>query len=224
MSEKKSGCGCCSNCTGGPDCTCGCPDCMCGACYADNSVDDCCCGGSKYMLSASASIVGMIFLGALALLLSIGYLDAAFNTATIINALDFEFLVLCIAGILALTGVFSLKVGDVTEGILFLVVGLSFVIQFASVLLGYGSVTYFDWIVVFLLFIIALILFAGRDITFGIGVLFYFIAFVFLAAFEFGDLVAMVAGGSFLIGGILMLYVAITDWIYVETGADLPLL
>jgi hypothetical protein len=166
----------------------------------------------------------MLFLGALALLFSIGYLDAAFNSATVLTDTDFEFLLFCVAGILALVGVFSLKVGDVTEGILFLLVGLSVVIVFGSELLGYGSLHYFDWIVVFLLFIIALILFAGRDITFGLGVLLFFIAYAFVAAFEFGDLVAMVAGITFLASGIIMLYVAITDWIYVETGADLPLL
>jgi hypothetical protein len=197
---------------------------MCGACYVDSCDDDCCCGGSKFMLSASASIIGMIFLSALALLFSIGYLDAAFNSATATTDTDFEFLLFCVAGILALIGVFALKVGDVTEGILFLMVGLSVVITFGSELLGYGSLNYFNWIVVFLLFIIAMILFAGRDITFGIGVVLFFIAFAFVAAFEFGDLVAMVAGIAFLAAGIVLLYVAITDWIYVETGTDLPLL
>ena len=225
MSEKSSGCGCCSNCTGGPDCTCGCPDCMCGSCYADNSCDsDCCCGGAKFMLSVSSSIVGMIFLGALALLFSISFLDAAFNTASIIIANDFGFLLFCVAGILALIGVFALRAGDVTEGILFFLVGLSVVILHGSELLGYGSVAYFDWIVIFVLFISMLILFVGRDITFGIGVMFFFIGFAFATAFAPGDLVSLVSGFSFLFAGVVLLYVAITDWLFVETGIDLPLL
>jgi len=176
------------------------------------------------MLSSASSIVGMIFLGALALLSSIFYLDAAFNSASVIVANDFNFMLFCVAGILALIGVFSLKAGDVTEGILFLMVGLSVVIVYGSELLGYGSLTYFDWVVVFILFIIMLILFAGRDITFGLGVMMFFFAFAFVTAFDASDLVSMVAGFAFLAAGIILLYVAITDWIYVETGADLPLI
>jgi len=197
---------------------------MCGSCYVDSCESDCCCGESKFMLSVSSSIVGMIILGALALLFSIGFLDDAFNTASIINATDFNFLLFCVAGVLALIGVFALRAGDVTEGILFFMVGLSVVILHGSELLGYGPISYFDWVVVFILFIIMLILFVGRDITFGIGVMFFFIGFAFATAFAAGNLVSLVSGFSFLFAGVVLLYVAITDWLFVETGIDLPLL
>jgi hypothetical protein len=171
----------------------------------------------------SSSIVGMLFLGILALLLSISFLDAAFNSASILVADDYNFLLFCVAGVLAIIGVFSLKAGDVTEGILFLLVGLSAVIAFGSVWFGFGALPYFDWMVVFVLFIIMLILFVGRDLTFGFGVTMFFIGFAFATTFGDGDIVAMVSGFSFLIAGVILLYVAITDWIFVETGVDLPL-
>jgi len=224
MSEKSSGCGCCPECTGGPDCTCGCPDCVCGDCFADYCCENNCVhGSSKFVLSMSSSIVGMLFLSILALLLSISFLDAAFNTVSAIVAADFEFLVFFIAGILLIIGIVSLKAGDVTEGILFSVVGLSVVLAFVTEWFGYGTLPYFDWIVLFLLFIVLVILFVGRDITFGIGVLLFFIGFAFALIFG-GDLALVIAGVMYLLAGIVLLYVAITDWIFVETGADLPLL
>jgi hypothetical protein len=165
----------------------------------------------------------MVFLGILALLFSIKFLDAAFNAVPVIDAVDFEFLLFMVAGILVVVGIFSLKAGDVTEGLLFMVVGWSAVIAFVTGFYGYGALSYFDWMVAFVIFIAMMILFVGRDLTLGIGVLFFLIGFVFALAFE-GELAATVAGVTFLIAGIVVLYVAVTDWIYVETGADLPLL
>jgi len=222
MSEKLSGCGCCSECTGGPDCACGCPDCTCGDCGC--CVDDCGCGESKFVLSAVSSIVGMLLLGVLAILLSISHLDAAWNSVSVIVTSDYGFLLFCVAAALAIAGIFALKAGDLTEGILFALVGLFFVITYGSDILGYGTLPYLGWIIVFVLFMVMLILFVGRDLTFGLGVLFFFIGFVFALAFDDGDIGPIIAGASFLIAGLILLYVAISDWIFVETGVDLPLL
>jgi hypothetical protein len=171
----------------------------------------------------SSSIVGMLFLSILALLLSISFLDAAFNTVSAINAADFEFLVFCMALILAVIGIFALKAGDVTEGILFFMVGLSVVLAYATEFFGFATLSYFDWILLFVLFIVLIVLFAGRDITFGIGVALFFIGLVFALIFS-GDIATIISGVMYLLAGIVLLYVAITDWIFVETGADLPLL
>ena len=165
----------------------------------------------------------MLFLSVLALLFSVSFLDAAFNSVSTIVATDFGFLLFLVAGILTIIGVFALKAGDVTEGILFFVAGLSVVLVFVTEWFGYGALPYFDWIVLFLLFIVMIILFAGRDITFGLGVMFFFIGFAFALIFT-GDIATIIAGVMYLLAGIVLLYVAITDWIFVETGTDLPLL
>ena len=226
MSENKSGCGCCSECTGGPDCTCGCPDCICGdcSCYSDCCVgSNCNCGESKFVLSTVSSILGMFFLGILAILFSINYLDAAWNIASVIVASDYEFLLLCTAAILALIGILSLKAGDVTEGILFFFVGFAVVLPSVCDYFGYGALPYYDWILALILFVVILLLFIGRDLTYGIAVLLYFIGFIFALVFT-GDIVPIISGVTFLLAGLILLYVAISDWIFVDTGIDLPIL
>jgi len=227
MSEDSSGCGCCPDCTGEPGCTCGCPDCV----FCDYDDCDCCCdmggecycGESKFVLSAVSSIVGMLFMGVLAILYSIGFLNDALDVTVIIGT-DMGFTLFCAAGVLAFCGVLSLKAGDLTEGILFSLVGLSALILNGGMILGFGPAGYFDWIALIVILIVAIILITGRDITFGISVLLFCGAWAFATVFGAQDFTNYVSGIFYLIAGILLVYVAVSDWIFVETGTDLPIL
>jgi len=230
MSEESSGCGCCPDCTGEPDCTC-CEDCMCGyyeddCCCCDDHdhcCDDCCCEESRFVLSAVSSIVGMLFLGTLAILYSILYMNNVWEVPKIVAA-DYSFLLFCVAAILTFIGIIAFKAGDMTEGMLFFLGGLSAVVANGAVLFGFGTVAYLDMVITVMLFVVALILFAGRDITFGISVIAIAVGFAFatcLSGYDAGLIAACIA---YLIGGILLLYVAISDWLFVETGVDLPIL
>jgi|GEM_PF-2053181 len=223
MSEKSSGCGCCPECTGGPDCTCGCPDCTCGDCSSYNVCchdDSCCSGESKFVLSAVSSIVGMLFLGILAILYSINYMDVAWGLAPI--DAGFVFLLLCVAGVLTFVGILAFKAGDVTEGMLFFIVGFAALVLHGGNMLGYGVPGYMGLIVAVILLIVVAALFAGRDRTFGVAVFAFLVGLLFVVVFESTSLGAPVAAIAFLISGAILLYVAISDWLFVETGADLP--
>jgi hypothetical protein len=164
----------------------------------------------------------MFFLGLLALLLAITYINDAWNLTTIV-AHDLTILVLIVAVILGIAGLFSLKAGDLTEGILFSFVGLIFFVSSVAQLHGFGTISYLDWIFVLVMIIAALILLAGRDITFGLAVILFAVGFLFELAFS-GSLVNVISGLAYLFAGLLLVYVAISDWIYVETGKDLPIL
>ena len=222
MSEESSGCGCCPECTGGPDCTCGCPDCMCGdcSCYAD--CVDCECGESKFVLSAVSSIVGMIFLGSLAILYSIFYMNDAWDLGLILGD-DLSFILVAVALILSAAGVLSLRAGDLTEGLLFGLVGFTVLLEQLSSFWGFDSLFYMHWIVAIVLLVVILILFIGGDTTFGIATLLFVVGLAFFLIFDTA-LVPTVCGITFLISGILFLYIAISDWLFVETGIDLPIL
>ena len=197
MSEKSSGCGCCSECTGSPDCTCGCPECACG-CSAGGCYDDgCCCGESKFVLSSVSSIVGMLFLGILAILYSINYMDVAWSITTI--DAGFNFLLLCVAGVLTFVGILAFKAGDMTEGMLFFIVGFAALVLHGGNILGYGVPGYMGLIVAIVLFVVIGALFAGRDITFGIAVFFFILGLLFVVFFESTEIGAPVAAIAFLI-------------------------
>ncbi|MCL2143646.1 MAG: hypothetical protein FWH44_05270 [Methanomassiliicoccaceae archaeon] len=159
----------------------------------------------------------------MAILFSVGYLDEAWNIASVIVTSDYDFLMFCTAAILTFIGLLSLKAGDMTEGILFIFVGLSTVLAFGTVQFGFGTLPYYDWILALILLIVMLLLFVGRDLTFGIAVFFFFVGFMFALVFS-GDIVPIISGVSFLLAGLIFLYVAISDWIFVETGIDLPIL
>ena len=184
---------------------------------------ECYCGESKFVLSAVSSIMGMLFLGILAIIYSIGLFNAAWNVTTII-ASDFGFLLFCVAGVLTICGILALKAGDLTEGILFFIVGVAALILNGGLVFGFGAAGYFDWIGVILVLIIAILLIIGRDLTFGISVLLFCGGWLFVTAFGGSDLTCNIAGGFYLLAGIILVYVAISDWIFVETGVDLPIL
>jgi hypothetical protein len=196
---------------------------MCGG-YSTNCCNDCSCdcGDSKYVLSAVSSIVGMLFLGILAILYSLNYMDVAWNLVTIDPG--FEFLMLCVAAVLTFAGIFSLKAGDVTEGLLFFIVGVSALMLHGGDFLGYGVPAIAGWILALILFVVVIILLKSRDVTFGIAVFIFLVGLLFIVAFEGTELAPIVAALAFLLAGAILLYVAISDWLYVETDADLPLL
>ena len=184
--------------------------------------DGCACGESKFVLSAVSSIVGMLFLGILAILYSINYMDVAWSVTTI--DAGFDFLLVCVAAVLTFAGYLAFKAGDMTEGMLFFIVGFSALILHGGDILGYGIPSYMGIIVAIVLFVAMAALFAGRDTTFGIAVLLFIIGLLFVVFFGSTDIGAPVAAITFLISGIVLLYVAISDWLFVETGADLPIL
>jgi len=164
----------------------------------------------------------MLFFGLLALLLAITYLNDAYDFTTIV-ANDLTILMLIVVAVLGIAGLFSLKAGDLTEGLMFSLVGLVFFVSLAAELHGFGTISYMSWILVLVLVIAFAILLAGRDTTFGIAVILFTLGFVFELAFS-GNLVNIISGLAYLFAGILLLYIAISDWIYVETGEDLPIL
>ena len=190
-------------------------------CCFDNGV--CECGESKFVLSAVSSIMGMLFLGILAIIYSIGLFNDAWNVTTIV-ASDLGFVLFCVAAVLTICGILALKAGDLTEGILFFIVGLAAMILNGGAVFGFGAVGYFDWIGIILVLIIAILLISGRDLTFGISVLLFCIGWLFVTVFEASDLLFGISGAFYLIAGIILVYVAISDWIFVETGVDLPIL
>jgi hypothetical protein len=196
---------------------------MCGG-SSTNCCNDCSCDGgeSRFVLSAVSSIVGMLFLGILAILYSINYMDVAWSVTTI--DANFVFLLLGAAAVLTFAGIFSLKAGDVTEGILFLFVGVSALMLHGGYFLGYGLPAIGGWILALILFVVVIILLKSRDITFGIAVFIFLVGLLFVAAFESTTVGPMVACIAFLLAGAILLYVAISDWLYVETDADLPIL
>ncbi|MDR2865988.1 MAG: hypothetical protein LBV13_01070 [Methanomassiliicoccaceae archaeon] len=200
---------------------------MCGDCadYADCCCDSggCCCGESKFVLSAVSSVVGMLFVGILAILYSIVYLSDALDFTIIYS--NFDYMFLCVGGVLTLIGIVALKAGDLTEGIIFTIIGLAaFVMSYGALFLGLGIDPILGWLVALVLLLAGFILIAGRDITFGIAVLLLDLGLVVSVAFAGTDVVGMVSGLAFLFGGIVFLYIAISDWLFVETGADLPIL
>jgi hypothetical protein len=164
----------------------------------------------------------MLFLGILAILYSINYMDVAWGVTTI--DAGFNFLLLCVAGVLAFVGILAFKAGDMTEGMLFFIVGFAALALHGGDILGYGIPSYAGLIVAIILLVVIGALFAGRDITFGIAVLLFLIGLLFVIFFAGTDIGAPVAAIAFLISGIILLYVAISDWLFVETGADLPIL
>ena len=223
MSEKSSGCGCCSECTGGPDCTCGCPDCACcDSAYGGCCDDGCCCGESKFVLSSVSSIVGMLFLGILAILYSINYMDVAWGITTI--DAGFKYMLICVALVIAFVGFLAFKAGDMTEGMLFFIVGFSALMFHVGSIFGYSIPGYMGIILVIILFIAAIALFMGRDITFGFAVILFIVGLLAVVTLGSTDVGVLLAALTFLLSGIILLYVAISDWLFVETGADLPIL
>jgi len=165
----------------------------------------------------------MLLVGVLALLLAISYLNDAWDFTAIVVE-DFNIVLFVVAAILGATGIFSLKAGDLTEGILFASIGLLFLVSSASVVLGFGTFAYFGWIIVIVLFAAFAILLASRNVTFGLAAIIFTIGFMFALAFGDSEMVGLVSGIAYLIAGVLFLYVGISDWIYVETGEDLPIL
>jgi hypothetical protein len=196
---------------------------MCG-CVSTNCCDECgCeCGESEFVLSAVSSIVGMLFLGILAILYSVNYMDVAWDVTTI--DAGFVFLLLGAAGVLTFAGIFSLKAGDITEGLLFSIVGVSALMLHGGYFFGYDVPIIAGWILALVLFVIVIILLKSMDITFGIAVFAFLAGLLFVVAFGSTEIGPIVACLAFLLSGILLLYVAISDWLYVEMGVDLPIL
>jgi len=162
----------------------------------------------------------MLFLGILAILYSINYMDVAWNITTIDPG--FSFLLVCVAGVLAFVGILALKAGDITEGILFFIVGFGALALHGGAMLGYNVPGYAGLIVAIILFVVIVMLFASRDRTFGISVVFFLIGLLAVVFFESTAIGAPLAAIAFIISGLILLYVAISDWLFVETGADLP--
>jgi hypothetical protein len=165
----------------------------------------------------------MIFLGILALLYSMAYMNDVWGFPSVVAA-DMSFLLFCIGGILAFIGVIAFKAGDVTEGILFAFAGISALIANGALIFGFASVAYLDWIVLIIILMVAVILFLGGDTTFGLAVLLIALGSLFAAAFGSTDLGPIAACIAYLAAGVMLLYVAISDWLFVETGVDLPIL
>jgi len=164
----------------------------------------------------------MLFLGILAILYSINYMDVAWDVATI--DAGFVFLLICVAGVLTFTGILAFKAGDMTEGMLFFIIGFAALVLHGGDFLGFDIPAYMGLIVAIIAFIAAAALFAGRDNTFGIAVVIFVIGMLVVVLLESTSIGAPVAAIAFLISGIILLYVAISDWLFVETGADLPIL
>jgi hypothetical protein len=175
-----------------------------------------------FVLSAVSSIVGMLFLGILAILYSVNYMDVAWDVTTIDDS--FVFLLLGVAGVLTFAGIFSLRSGDITEGLLFFTVGVSALMLHGGYFFGYGIPVIAGWVLALVLFVAVIVLLNSRDITFGIAVFSFLAGLLFVVAFGSTELGPIVAFLAFLFSGVLLLYVAISDWVYVETGADLPIL
>ncbi|MCL2607161.1 MAG: hypothetical protein FWD92_01200 [Methanomassiliicoccaceae archaeon] len=230
MNKKISGCDCCSECTNSPDCKCNCPDCTCGCCTNNDCCCgddcdcranyDCCCVESKFLLSAVSSIMGMIFMGVFAVLFSIAAMNTVWDLTTF-DAYGYTFMLFCVAAALALAGIISLKAGDMTEGILFSLTGFTMAVVFGGALYGYEAAVYMEWILAAMLLVIAFVLLAGRDTMFGIAVSMFF-AGLTLSFVSGQDLVTAASGITFLISGVILMYVAISDWMFVEEGIDLP--
>ena len=201
---------------------------MCGDCgdYACCN-NECICGESKFVLSAVSSVVGMLFLGILAILYAIFRLDIVWNLTGVVYGPSYDFMILCVSGILALSGIIALKAGDLTEGLLFALVGFfAFIAAADTLFFGYGGVFWImDWLLFLLLMVIVMLLFSSKDRTFAFAVALFAIGTLVLIAFggTSGDFAPMVAGIMFLLAGLIFLYVAISDWLFVETGADLPI-
>jgi len=166
--------------------------------------------------------MGMLFMGILGIMLSVLMINTVWEL-TVFDPFGFAFLVSCVAGVLAFAGVISLKAGDMTEGILFTLTGFTMLVGFGGILYGFLVVTYIEWILAAFLLVIALVLLIGRDTTFGIAVSLFFTGLMF--SFIYGsDIVATISGIAFLASGIVLMYVAISDWLFVEEGIDLPIL
>ncbi|MCL2890382.1 MAG: hypothetical protein FWF40_00635 [Methanomassiliicoccaceae archaeon] len=175
------------------------------------------------MLSAVCSVVGMLLVAVLALLLAVSYLNDAWGFTTIATK-DFNVVLAAVSVIMGGVGIFSLKSGDLTEGILFCSIGMLFLVTSASAILGLGMVAYFGWIVMIVVLMVIAILLASHDISFGLAAALFAIGYMFALAFSSSDVLNMVAGLAYLVAGVLFFYIAVSDWVYVETGEDLPLL
>jgi len=165
----------------------------------------------------------MLLVAVLALLLAVSYLNDAWDFTTIV-AKDFNVVLAAVSVILGGVGIFSLKSGDLTEGILFSAVGMLFLVTSVSAIYGLGMVAYFGWIIMIVLLMVIAILLASHDISFGLATALFAIAYMFALAFSSSDALNMVAGFAYLVAGALFFYIAVSDWVYVETGEDLPLL
>jgi len=165
----------------------------------------------------------MLLVAVLALLLAVSYLNDAWGFTTIATK-DFNVVLAAVSVILGGVGIFSLKSGDLTEGILFSSVGMLFLVTSASAVLGLGMVAYFGWIMMIVLLMVIAILLASHDLSFGLATVIFGIGYMFALAFGNTDTVNLVAGFAYLIAGALFFYIAVSDWVYVETGEDLPLL
>jgi hypothetical protein len=134
-----------------------------------------------------------------------------------------SFLLMAVALILAVAGVLALRAGDVTEGLLFGLVGFIVLLGELAPIYGYDPLIYANWMLAFLLIVIILVLFISGDVMFGGAVMAFTVGFVVFLIFD-TSFVDIVSGFMFLLSGILFLYIAISDWLYVETGIDLPIL
>ena len=212
MSERSSGCGCCGDCTGDGNCGCGCPDCKC----CDNRCcGECDCG--SYVLSAVSSIAGMMFLGVLALVYSLHYMNAEWDLGMFDSVPMLPYIAVAIMAI----GIFALIAGDLTEGMTFLIAGFVSFISLGAI--GHDAPNAAAVIFAAVLVISALILSVNSDMMFGIAVFFFAIGLIAMSLFS-GDIESYVAMAGFLMSGAILLYIAISDWLFVETGIDLPML
>jgi len=164
----------------------------------------------------------MLFMGILGILLGAGMINGAWDLTTL-DPYGFAFLLFCVSGVLAFSGVISMKAGDMTEGILFTLTGFTMLAVFGGMLYGASVTVYMEWILAIVLLVIVLVLLNGRDTTFGIAVSLFFVGLMF--SFVYGsDAVMAVSGIAFIASGIVLMYIAISDWLFVEEGIDLPIL
>jgi hypothetical protein len=160
------------------------------------------------MLTAILMIINGVF-----------YMNTVWDFTDLIDYEGYTIMQLIGGPLLIIAAYVSFKSGLLSESMVMAALGLSIFVFGIMIMFDADGPKLLDLLCAVVFIVAAVSMFVTRDILMGIATILMAVAFI-VSVFVTGDIVSKVSGLLIFIPGLMYLYCAIGNWLFVETGKD----
>ena len=191
---------------------------------SDDSIDD---GDQEFAYEdyaedthfSFASVAALTLTAVLMIIFGVFYMNTAWDFTDFIDFEGYTVMELIGGPLLIIAAYVSFKSGLVSESMVMAAFGLSMFVFGIMTAFSSNGPKLLDLMCAIVFIVAAISMFATKDIFMGIATILMAAAFLMYVFFT-GDIVSEVGGILMFIPGLMYLYCAIGNWLFVETGRD----